>query len=138
MPFLHPVQVQPEDIDDLEHVSNLVYLRWVQEAAIAHSTAVGLPAEAYVARGEAWVVRRHEIVYLAPALAGERLLVETRVASMSAASSVRETRVLRERDRAVLCRASTDWVYVGLARRRPVRIPREVSACFPLEADEPG
>jgi len=39
-------------------------LRWVQEAALAHSTALGFPEPAYLARGQAWVVRTHEIEYL--------------------------------------------------------------------------
>jgi len=136
MPFTYPLTVQPADIDNLGHVSNLVYLRWVQEAAIAHSTALGFPEAAYLARGEAWVVRRHELEYLRPALPGELLRIETRVATMSAASSVRKTRVLRASDGTVLCKAATDWVYIDLARARPKRVPAEISACFPLEPDE--
>jgi acyl-CoA thioester hydrolase len=131
MPYLHRVQVQPEDIDRLGHAGNQVYLRWVLEAALAHSTALGLPEEAYLARGQAWVVRRHELSYLRPALPGEALQVETRVASMSAASSVRRTRVVRSGE--VLCEAATDWVYVELARGRPVRIPEDIRFRFPLE-----
>ena len=42
MPYRHLVEVRPEDIDELGHAGNLVYLRWVLEAALAHSTAVGL------------------------------------------------------------------------------------------------
>ena len=132
---MHPVIVQSADIDSLRHVSNQVYLRWVLEAALAHSTALGFDEAAYVARGQAWVVRRHEIDYLAPALEGERLLVETRIATMAAASSVRRTQVLRAADRALLCRASTDWVYLDLARGRPARIPRDLRDRFPLEPD---
>jgi len=41
MPFLHEVEVLEADIDNLGHASNLVYLRWVQDAALAHSTALG-------------------------------------------------------------------------------------------------
>jgi acyl-CoA thioesterase FadM len=33
----------------------------------------------------------------------------------------------------LLCRAATDWVYVELARGRPVRIPDDVRAVFPIE-----
>ena len=135
MPYVHHVVVQAADIDYLQHVSNLVYLRWVQEAAIAHSTALGFDEAAYLARGEAWVVRRHEIDYLSSALEGELLLVETRIATMAAANSMRRTQVLRAEDRAVLCRASTDWVYVDLSRGRPVRIPPDLRARFPLEPD---
>ena len=133
MPYVHSVEVQAADIDRLGHASNQVYLRWVLEAAIAHSAALGLDEDAYFRIGQGWVVRRQELAYLRPALAGDRLRVETRVATMSAANSLRKTRIVRERDGAVLLEAATDWVYVDLARGRPVRIPTEVRSRFPLE-----
>ena len=135
MPHSYLLTVEPADIDNLGHVSNLVYLRWVQEAALAHSTALGWAEADYLARGEAWVVRKHEIEYLRPAMPGDLLRIETRVATMSAASSVRKTRVLRERDGAILCIAATDWVYIDLARARPKRVPAEIRDRFPLEPD---
>ncbi len=135
MPYRHLVEVRPEDIDELGHAGNLVYLRWVLEAALAHSTAVGLDQAAYLARREVWVVRSHEIEYLRPALSGERLAVETRVASMAAASSVRRTRILRVSDGTELCRASTDWAFLDLGRGRPRRIPEDIRIRFPIEPD---
>ena len=131
MPFLFAVAVAPADIDDLGHASNLVYLRWVQEAARAHSTACGLGREDYLARGEAFVVRRHEIDYLRPAFAGDQLTVETRVAEMGRASSLRKTRILRGAE--VLATAATDWAYIDLGRGRAIRIPEDVRARFPVE-----
>ena len=135
MPFVLDVAVEKADIDRLGHASNQVYLRWVLDAALAHSTALGLDEAAYVARGQAWVVRRHELTYLRPALEGDRLRVETRVANMSAASSVRRTRILRASDGAVLLEATTDWVYVDIPRGRPCRIPTDVRTRFPVEPD---
>ena len=105
------------------------------EAALGHSTAVGLDQAAYLARREVWVVRSHEIRYLRPALAGERLAVETRVASMAAASSIRRTRILRASDGAELCLATTDWAFLDLDRGRPRRIPEDIRSRFPLEPD---
>jgi acyl-CoA thioester hydrolase len=131
MPFVHEVEVVEQDIDNLGHASNLVYLRWVQEAALAHSTALGFPEPAYLARGQAWVVRKHEIEYLRAAVLGDRLRIETRVASMKVANSLRKTRILRAGE--LLCRAETDWVYVDLARARPLRIPEDLRSAFPLE-----
>ena len=131
MPFVHEVEVVERDIDNLGHASNLVYLRWVQEAALAHSTALGFSESSYLARGQAWVVRRHEIEYLRAAVLGDRLRIETRVATMKVANSVRKTAIFREGE--LLCRAETDWVYVDLARARPIRIPEDVRGAFPLE-----
>jgi acyl-CoA thioester hydrolase len=131
MPFLHKVAVAPQDIDHLGHAGNLVYLRWVQEAAAEHSSSCGLTREAYLARGEAFVVRRHEIDYLRPAFVDDQLVVETRVAEMGRASSLRKTRILRGAE--VLATAETDWAYIDLERGRPTRIPDEVKSRFPVE-----
>jgi acyl-CoA thioester hydrolase len=135
MPYLWRVSVRPEDADYLGHVSNVVYVRWVQDSALAHSTAAGLDERAYLARGQSWVVRRHEIEYLRAAVPGDEVVVETRVASMGAASSVRLTRIFRNGD--LLARASTNWAFLDLARMRPTRIPEDIRARFALEPDEP-
>jgi len=135
MPFLLRVRAEPADIDGLGHVSNLVYLRWVLEAALAHSTVKGLDEAAYKARGQGWVVRRHEIDYVRAAFAGDQLVVETRVASVAAASSTRRTRILRDGE--LLARAATNWAYVDFGTGRPMRIPEEVKSLFELEPEEP-
>ena len=64
------VEVAPEDIDELGHVNNIVYLRWIQDVATAHWRAAA-PPDAVDAI--AWVVRRHEIDYRHPALPGDRI-----------------------------------------------------------------
>jgi len=135
VPYRLLVEVRREDVDELGHAGNLVYVRWVLEAALAHSTSVGLDQAAYLARREVWVVRSHEIHYLRPALPGERLEIETRVASMAAANSIRQTRILRASDRVELCRATTDWAFLDLDRGRPRRIPEDIRSRFPIEAD---
>src|SRR5256885_100706 len=76
-------------------------------------------------------VRKHEIEYLRAAVLGDRLRIQTRVASMKVANSVRKTEIFRGPE--LLCRAETDWVYVDLARARPIRIPVDVKGAFPLE-----
>jgi acyl-CoA thioester hydrolase len=118
------------DIDALGHVSNVAYLRWVQEAAQSHSTAVGLGYEAYRVLGVVFVVRRHEIDYLRPALPGDEIELVTWIESWSAASSVRRTRVVRVADGVDLARAATTWALVSLDHGKPCRIPPELRAAF--------
>ena len=67
--FTHELVVGPDDIDGLGHASNVVWVRWVNSAAVAHSASVGLDLVAYQRLGVLWVVRRHVIDYLAEALA---------------------------------------------------------------------
>ncbi|MDX2193830.1 MAG: acyl-CoA thioesterase [Gemmatimonadales bacterium] len=125
--FELPVTVADGDIDELDHVNNVVYLRWVQDAAAAHWFHV-VPAEA--AARVVWVVRRHEIDYKAPALAGDRLVVRTWVEGWSAATSVRRCDVLRPADGRVLASARTEWVMLDRASGRPRRIADALAGLF--------
>ena len=52
------VTAQPDDIDELDHVSNLVYVRWVQDVAMAHTHAVGWGHPEYRALGAIFVAAR--------------------------------------------------------------------------------
>lgn len=136
MPYVLPITVSTADIDELGHVGNLVYVRWVLLAARRHSEAVGLGLPAFLARNQAFVVRRQHLDYLRPAFAGDVLAVETRVTDLRAASSERMTRILRPQDGTVLLRAVTSWAYVDLPTGRPARIPEEVRGRFAIEAAE--
>ena len=127
-PFEHPRDVLRDEIDQLGHVGNVRYLQWLMDAAAAHSSALGFPWSAYEALGAAFVVRRHQLTYLRPAFAGDRVVVSTWVTKMGKASSTRAYRIHRGPD--LLMEASTDWAFVELATGRPTRIPPPVSAVF--------
>jgi acyl-CoA thioester hydrolase len=137
MPHVLQLQVLPDDIDELGHASNLVYLRWVLEAAKAHSAAVGLGPEDYLARGQVFVVRRHEIEYFRAAMLGDALDVDTRVTQFLAATSERQTTIRRAADGTVLACARTRWAFVAHATGRPMRIPDDIQALLPAEAPDP-
>jgi acyl-CoA thioester hydrolase len=126
--FSLPITATTADIDELGHVSNLVYLRWVLDVAMAHSRAKGWDHPEYRALGNVFIVRRHELDYLAPVLRGEQVIAETWVASWKAASCVRATEIKRG-DQVVL-RAATTWAFVSLTSGRPQRIPEELLAAF--------
>jgi acyl-CoA thioester hydrolase len=127
-------------IDANGHVGNLEYLRWMQDAAVAHSDAVGWTTERYRALGGTWVVRGHRIEYRQPAFEGQELVVQTWVTGFGRVQSQRRYRVWRPADRAVLAIGETDWVFLDLAKGRPRSIPEELAASFSaygIEQDPP-
>jgi acyl-CoA thioester hydrolase len=126
--FRFPIAVAEADIDDLGHVSNLVYLRWVLEVATAHSAARGWDLAAYKQLGSVWVVRRHELDYLGQVTLGQQLVAETWVDSWKAASCVRKTEL--SRDGQIVARAATTWAFMSLASGRPQRIPEVLLSAF--------
>ena len=76
VPHLLRIQVLASDIDELGHASNLTYLRWVLQAAVSHSTAVGLGTQSFRDRGQAFVVHRHELDYVMIQISGDRMAAD--------------------------------------------------------------
>jgi acyl-CoA thioester hydrolase len=128
--YFHNHVVEPAEIDDLGHANNVAYIAWLQAAAVAHSAAQGWPPARYRELGQGWVVRSHAIEYLQPAFAGDRVVVETWVATMKKVTSLRRYRIARAGDGALLATAETNWAFVDLAAGKPVRIPPEVATAF--------
>lgn len=119
-----------DDVDELGHISNIAYVRWIQEAAVAHSEAVGWKHADYLALGAIFVVRKHEVEYLLPAFGGDEIELVTHVAWWRAAVTERQTRILRASDGALLVRAKTLWALVSIDTGRPTRIPRTLEKAF--------
>jgi acyl-CoA thioester hydrolase len=129
-PYLHELAVTPADIDGQGHVNNAVYVRWMDAAAWAHSVAVGYDLARYEALGSAFVVRRHEIDYLQPVFANQRIIVATWPCSMVRFTAMRRHQIIRADDGVTAARALTQWVYVDRATGRPRRMERELIEAF--------
>src|SRR5205085_8057503 len=86
--FTLTLRVPDADIDRQGHVNNVAFVRYVQEAAVAHWLAIA-PDE--IRSAFTWVVRRHEVEYLRPAFPGEELILRTWVGEPSGATWERFT-----------------------------------------------
>ncbi len=127
------VTIDPGDFDDLGHVNNAVYLRWVQEAAGAHWQAIA-PADALI--DLAWVVRRHEIDYRQPIVPGDTVGAATWVGAAEGLLFERHTEIFRLRDSAVLARARTFWCPVDAGTGKPKRVTPQLRSLFSIP--DPG
>jgi acyl-CoA thioester hydrolase len=128
--FRLEVLVGAEDIDVLGHASNIVFIRWIQDVALAHSAAVGFDLEAYRRIGAVFVVVRHEVDYLRPAQRGDVVEARTWISSVSAAKCQRSTELARRSDGQLLAKGLTTWGFVELATGRPRRIDQELLVAF--------
>lgn len=129
--YLHKIIVQQSAIDANGHANNVEFVRWMQEAAIAHADAAGCSA-ATLAAGATWVARSHRIDYLRPAYAGDDVIIRTWVKDFRRAFSRRRYEFVRASDRVVLARGQTDWVFVDRATGRPKSVPAEIQAMFQI------
>lgn len=117
----------PDDIDVLGHVNNAVWVKWIQDVAVAHWTAIAPPEhqDAYI-----WVVTRHEIDYRGNVSEGETVTAETWVAEPP--RGARFDRYMRfiGADGKVRVEAKTTWALFERATGRLMRVPAEVAAPF--------
>ena len=125
--FEVPISVDPSDIDELGHVNNVVYLRWVQEAAISHWRARTTDEQ----QSEIiWVVVRHEIDYKHPAMPGDQLIARTWVGVATVSTFERHTEIVRASDQRLLAQARTLWVPMRIDSGRPTRVDPEIRRRF--------
>ena len=125
--FTLTITAVADDIDELGHVNNAVWARWIQDIAVAHWQAVA-PAEhidAYV-----WVVTRHAIDYRGNVAAGETVTGETWVPEPpKGARFDRHVRFVGA-DGRVKVEAVTTWALLERATGRLLRVRPDIAAPF--------
>lgn len=125
--FELPRTIEPADIDELGHVNNVVYLRWVQDVAIAHWSSAATQEQ----QGEvAWVAVRHEIDYKLSALPGDGIIARTWVGTADSHRFERLTEIVREADGKVLAKSRTVWCPINRATGKLTRVSDAVRARF--------
>lgn len=126
-------KVVPEAAIDVNgHVNNVQYVQWMQEAAMAHSAALGWPTARFLSLGRTWIIRSHAIEYFHSAFAGEIIHILTWVADFQKIRSLRKYKFFRPADGVVLAAAETLFIFCDLATGRPVSIPLEVQQSYPI------
>jgi acyl-CoA thioester hydrolase len=125
--FTLSITAAPEDIDELGHVNNAVWVQWVQRIALAHWHAVASPEDqaAYF-----WVITRHEIDYRGNVSAGETVVGETWVPEPpKGARFDRHVRFVGA-DGKVKVQAVTTWALIDKASGRLLRVRPDMAAQF--------
>lgn len=123
--FCHSFVVDPSAVDQLGHANNAVYLNWMQDAAIAHSTHCGWPVTRYLELGKGWIARSHHIDYLRPLEAGDCVTIQTWISDVKRVSSRRMYEFRKTESDEVVAKAETHWAFVSLNQLRPARVPDE-------------
>lgn len=125
--FIRDFTPVPADIDENDHVNNVVYLDWAQQLAIAHWRSLA-PAEAQAQW--AWIALRHEIDYRRPLRLGETAHGRTWVSET--AEGARFDRFVRidAGDGSMCAQVRTTWVLIEQATGRPRRVPPWMTEMF--------
>lgn len=121
--FSITITVHKNDIDELGHVNNVIYVRWVQEVAAAHWDSLASPdiKQKYV-----WVVLRHEIDYLSAAFENDHIIATTWVGESNGARSERFVHLTDIKTGKIIAKAKTTWCMLNGVTMRPKRVDEEV------------
>lgn len=123
--------VGERDIDELEHVNNQVYLRWLEEVARHASDVNGWTWERYRDEvGAAWMARQHWIEYLRPCALGDTVTAYTWLQAYTGARCLRRYAIKREGK--ICCVGATEWNFVNLTTRRAMVCPDVVISHFEI------
>lgn len=125
--FTQTRTITEADLDDLQHVNNVVYLQFLQDVATAHWDSL---ASQEIRDEVKWVARKHEIEYLCPARLHDRIELVTWVSAASGVSSERCYEIRLEGK--ILVRARTLWIAVDPVTRKPMRISETIKQLFRL------
>lgn len=126
--FELPIVIAAADIDELGHVNNIVYLRWAQDAAIAHWRA---RANADMLARFVWVVRRHEVDYYASLELGDEAVAQTWVdPNPQGAQWRRFVEISKRGGGRASAMVASNWVLLDAATRRIKRVPPEIVSRF--------
>ena len=126
-PFERTFTAAPADIDELGHVNNAVWVRWIQDMATSHWQAIATPEHiaAYI-----WVVTRHELDYRGNISAGESVTGRTWIESLPKGAQFDRRVDFVDAAGKVIVRANTTWAMLDKATGRLARVRSEIAAPF--------
>lgn len=125
--FEYRIKVMQEHIDELEHVNNVVYVQFMQDVADKHWHSIDLND---LEKEVVWVVRRHEIDYLHPAVLGDELLIRTWTGEHGTVTWDRHYEIIRPADQKKIIMAKSVWVLLDKNTGRPRRIEEPILRRF--------
>lgn len=114
--------VTANEIDEYNHVNNVVYVQWMQNISDAHWKELSKKATNidYV-----WFVIRHEVDYKNQAVLGDEVMLKTWVGKTEGIKSIRHFEIYR--DETLLVKSQTTFCLLDAVTKKPKRITKEVT-----------
>lgn len=129
-PFTTYLRVRHYEMDVLGHVNNAHYQHYLEQAAIEHSESLGFTPARYQELGGTFVMRRIQIDYLRPAVAGDVLAITTWLQEMRGPRAVRRYEIRKQGESDLRVTAEVLWVWVDQGSLRPRAIPDAILDAF--------
>lgn len=119
--------VSQKAIDNLGHVNNLVYLKWVLEISEKHWASV---VSDQLKKTLVWVVLSHHIQYKQQAFEDDMITAKTWVQTIHGVTSERV--VMLYRGDTLLVQCVSNWCLLDARTKKPKRIDKEIVDLFKI------
>jgi acyl-CoA thioester hydrolase len=123
--YINKIKVKESEIDELNHVNNVVYLQWVNDVSALHWRIL---SNDKINSKYIWVAVRHEIDYIKPAFLNENISIKTWIATLKGVKSIRKVEIYRKEE--LLAKSETTWVLLDAKTQKITRIPKEIEEIF--------
>lgn len=131
----HQIEIRTYDIDGLGHVSNITYLRWMEDMRFRLFEA-HFPFEQFVADGVSPVLASTYIEYKRPIKLFDRPVCRMWLSHVGNASFTVEAEIVVLEQ--IATRVKHVGVFTDLASGRPIRVPRVVIDKFTAAGGKRG
>jgi len=119
--------VSKNDLDELNHVNNVIYIHWVQEIAKNHWKSL---VSSEIIKNYYWVLLEHQIKYLHPAFLGDKIILKTYVEKTEVVKSNRIVEICNTDTNKLLVTSKTIWCLINAKTKKPNRITDEIREAF--------
>ncbi|CAM1347891.1 acyl-CoA thioesterase [Tenacibaculum crassostreae] len=114
--------VTHNEIDEYNHVNNVVYVQWMQNISDAHWKILSKKA---INIDYVWFVIRHEVDYKNQAILGDEVTLRTWVGKTEGIKSVRHFEMYK--DETLLVKSQTTFCLLDATTKKPKRITKEIT-----------
>ena len=121
------ITVSVDDLDELNHVNNVVYVDWVQDIAKNHWYSL---VSNEIKKNYYWVLLEHQIKYLSPAFLNDRIRLKTYIEKTEGVKSNRVVEIYNLNSNKLLVNSITTWCLVNAKTNKPNRITNEIRQAF--------
>ena len=121
------ILVSKNDLDDLNHVNNVVYIQWIQKIAKEHWKKL---ASNEILDNYYWVLLEHQIKYLYPALLDDKIRIKTYIDKTEGIKSSRIVEIYNKDTNKLLVTSKTIWCLINSKTNKPNRIIDEIRQAF--------
>ena len=125
--FETTITVVQDDLDELNHVNNMRYIKWVNDIAKSNWEQI---ATATIKDNFFWVLLSHNIEYKQPAYLNETLLLKTYVTKTEGVRSTRIVEIYNKNTSKILAKSETDWCLINKKTQKPARVTSEINKLF--------